>query len=354
MKILNLSLDDKILDPLSGVTRRIYEYGQMCEKYTVIVPADRDYRNEISAKTEILSVSGWKPVQLAKIYFLARYYIKKHHYDVISVQDAYYLAWLGYLLASKFRIGLELQIHGFERYSGLRKLVARLVIPRANSVRTVSRRFKRILTERFRLDPEKVTVVPIYTDIAIRRAGARAPGKRTVFLTVSRLVKIKNIELQIEAVKRLLGKGKDIELKIVGAGPEEKNLRRQSRGFEDRIKFSGWVSELDEIYSDADIFLLSSDREGWGLVVIEAASHGLPVIMTDVGCAGEIVANNENGLVVPVGNAEALTAAMEKYIDNYALRESHIKALQEKIKALPDKKETLKLYKKSWEKALPD
>lgn len=351
MKVLNLSLDKRILDPLSGVTRRVFEYGELTEKYTVVVPADRDSRHEISAKTEILSVRGGKAFQLLKIYLLSAWLIKKNKYDLITVQDAYYLGLLGLVLARIYGCALELQVHGWEKFKGLRKRLAKFVLPRADAVRTVSERFKEQLSGEFGVRREAITVVPIYTAVKLRRPASSRPG-RTVFLTVSRLVEIKNIPLQIAALKRLLKRGLDLELRIVGSGPEEARLRVLAAGREDRIKFSGWVQELDQIYSGADVFLLSSDREGWGLVVVEAASYGLPVIMTDVGCAGEIVVNQENGLVVPVGDEKALAAAMERYALDPALRERHALALQAKIKTLPSKEETLKLYQQGWQRAL--
>lgn len=352
MKILTLGLDDKILDPLSGVTKRAYEYGELTERYTVIVPAKEDKRNQISDKTDILGVKGSKLTQLVKIFLLASDRIKKEKFQIISVQDTYYLAILAWILARRFKLGLEIQVHGFEKLRGIRKFLAKFVLPRADAVRTVSKRFEKKLIREFNVAAKKITVVPIYSTVDLKKTHEREKKDHVVFLTVCRFVPIKNIEMQINAAKILLKEGLDIELQLVGDGPEKDKLTAMAKGYEERIKFSGWLTELDEIYSKADIFLLTSNREGWGLVIIEAASFGLPVIMTNVGCAGEIVKDGENGTVVPVGDLDALAAAMKKYYFNYDLRIKHAKALQESINRLPDKGKTLELYKQSWEKAI--
>jgi len=70
--------------------------------------------------------------------------------------------------------------------------------------------------------------------------------------------------------------------------------------------------------------------------------------MTDVGCAGEIVKNNQNGLVVPVGDSAALAAAILEMMNNNSRREQFKKQGQEAVKNLPTKEQYLMEYKKSW------
>jgi len=94
------------------------------------------------------------------------------------------------------------------------------------------------------------------------------------------------------------------------------------------------------------------------LVVIEAAHYGLPIIMTDVGCAGEVIRNPSissgqgSGIVIPVGDKKALEKTMIKLIEDKELRERLGDNAKKAILKLPNKEETLNLYKKSWKAAI--
>ncbi|MBI4709148.1 MAG: glycosyltransferase family 4 protein [Candidatus Portnoybacteria bacterium] len=108
-------------------------------------------------------------------------------------------------------------------------------------------------------------------------------------------------------------------------------------------------NDLASYYKSADLFLLTSNYEGWGLVVAEAMAGGCPIVMTDVGCAGELVKDGENGLIVKVGDKTVIAAAVESLIENpeklRAIKQNNL----EKAKAFRTKEEYLNRYKKSWE-----
>jgi glycosyltransferase involved in cell wall biosynthesis len=123
----------------------------------------------------------------------------------------------------------------------------------------------------------------------------------------------------------------------------------------DYVELVGWKgkAELIEYYKQTDCFLLTSNSEGWGMVVIEAAQYGLPIIMTDVGCAGEVIVDNVSGKVIPVGNLERLVQAMEEILKDQKLRERLGKAGQQKVLELPTFEEVLPRYREVWLKAVP-
>jgi len=353
MKILNISLDKNILEKSSTVALRVREYGNLVEKYSVIVPAGKKEKINLSEKTDVYSVGGGnKIVKLLNCYSQAKNLISKDKYDVITVQDQYYFGWIGLKLARKFKIGLEIQIHGFEKYSGLRKLIVKKVIKNTDAIRVVSERLKKKLIEEFGVEEKKITVAPIYSDTRIRNQelGLKGENNKFVFLTVGRLVKVKNIEMQIRAISEVVKKYSNIELWIVGDGPLRKKLEvgTHNHAF---IRFLGWQDDLGYLYKKADAFLLTSNSEGWGLVVVEASSFGLPIIMTDVGCAGEVIKNEESGLIIPVGDQKALEDAMIRLIIDEDFSVKIGKGAQEAIKKLPTKEETFQRYIESWKKA---
>ena len=98
--------------------------------------------------------------------------------------------------------------------------------------------------------------------------------------------------------------------------------------------------------------MLTSNYEGWGLVAIEALQYKIPIIMTDVGCANEIIINNENAIIIPVNNLKLLENAMIQIYEDRVLREKFSNNTQIAVSKLLTKEQTLDLYKKSWEKAI--
>lgn len=357
MKLLVLGSDPSILNVGSPMAQRTKEYGRLVDKYTVIVPHQRD---EIGRPESNIAIYGLhSPVKfllLFKIYFFASSLLKKEQYDLISSPDAYYLGLVSLFLAKRFSLPLQVQVHGWEKNNLIRQLVSRYVLRRADGIRVVSQRLKKQLETGFKIASSKITSIPIYVDfskIAEADTGCLNNGK-TIFLTVSRLVKVKNISLQIYALKDIITKYPNCELWIVGAGPEARKLKKLSAdlGLKDAVKFWGWRNDADNFYRQADIFLLTSNSEGWGMVVIEAASRQLPIIMTDVGCADEVIKNNESGIVVPVGEVKPLADAMAKLAVDDELRKSLGRQARQAVNKLPNFQQTLAAYYEGWIKIL--
>ena len=363
VKILSISLDNSVLNKKSALAKRTVEYGNLAEKYTVIALSKESKKIILSEQVSAIGVGAHNRIfALFKIYKIAKRLLYRSKHDIITVQDQYYLALLGWLLAKKFSVGLEIQVHGFEKYYGLRKLIAKFILPRANAIRVVSQRLRKRLLDEFGVKENKIIVVPIYTRIKnyeLRIKNQKKDGK-FVFLTVGRLVPVKNIEMQIKAMAKIVGTqnfvsaDQKIELWIIGEGKEKEKLKDlcYALGVTRYAKFLGWQDDLEKFYRQADVFLLTSNSEGWGMAVIEAASYGLPIIMTDVGCAREVIKDGESGIVLPIGDQKKLEEAMIKLIKNSELRETLRKNAQQEVLKLPDKEETMALYKKSWGKAL--
>lgn len=374
MKILSLGLDNSILNKHSALAKRTVEYGALVDKYLVIVPSGADDEVALSEKAKAFGVkSANKIIGLLNIYLQAKKLIKRENINVITVQDQYYLGLIGLLLARKFKIGLEIQAHGFEKFFGIRKLIAKFILPRADAVRVVSQRLKKRLISEFGVEAEKITVAPIYvkTDSRGLKTDSRrnyAVKDRFVFLTVGRLVPVKNIEMQIRAMKNLELRIKNydsknsqqktennmrIELWIAGDGPNRDELEKLSCELRvaSCMKFLGWRNDPQKYYEQADAFLLTSNSEGWGLAVIEAASFGLPIIMTDVGCAGEVIIDGESGIVIPAGDQSKLDESMVKLINDVELRKKIGEGARQAANNLLNLENTLKLYKSSWTNA---
>jgi len=101
---------------------------------------------------------------------------------------------------------------------------------------------------------------------------------------------------------------------------------------------------------EADIFVLVSNYEGWGRAAVEAMAAGVPVIMTNVGLAGELLRHEYNGLIIPVGDEKALARAVDVLMSDEKLRQKIIANALETVKYLPSWEEYLNNYIHLWRK----
>ena len=121
---------------------------------------------------------------------------------------------------------------------------------------------------------------------------------------------------------------------FVGAGELENELRATATRLAVRAHFAGFKnqSELPACYAAADVVVLPSKSETWGLVVNEAMACGTPVIVSDaVGCAPDLIKEGKTGFVFPVGNVAELAARLELVAQSRHLREAQKKSLAEKM-----------------------
>jgi glycosyltransferase involved in cell wall biosynthesis len=360
MKILSISLDNQVLERDSAVQKRILEYGNLVDKYTLIVLANKVTTLDLSEKIRIISIDAKnKALGFIKLKFVVWKTLKKEKYDLITVQDVYFVGFLALWMARIYKIGLEIQVHGFEKFRGIRKLIAEYVLKRADAIRVVSQRLKKQLIKEFKVEENKIVVIPVYVGVKMVETQSIASvwkdeRDKFIFLTVGRLVLVKNIEIQIKAIANLKNKIKNIELWIVGDGKLDSNLKNQSDklGISDCIKFWGWQKNLDKFYEQADVFLLTSYSEGWPLVIMEAINSKTPIIMTDVGSAGELIINEDSGLIVPFDNELKLSYAMEEMFNNNDLRARFAENAYKHFLNLPNKEMNLSLIKELWKKAI--
>ena len=365
LSILSFKLITQILDPQSSFAEYEKAHENFVEKYTLLVPYPSDTKVSLAKNVIAYGVTGRnKIIQLVKMFLKSRALVTKNHYDVMTVADSYYVALLGLIIARRYHLGFEVQVHGFEKFFGVRAYVARQVLPEADVIRVPSQRLKKFIMDEFGIAEEKIIIAPVFVpqDPALGShpqggLDARIAEQKKndfIFLTISRLVPVKNIYLQMVALKNMLPDYPETQLWIVGDGPEQAHLEAQAKelGISDHVIFWGRQAEVATFYKNADSYLLSSDSEGWGLVIVESATYGLPILMTDVGCAGEFIYDGKNGLVVPVGEAKAFEEGMRKLRSNAELREALGSAAKASIANLPTKEELIGTYVSGWEKAL--
>ncbi len=147
--------------------------------------------------------------------------------------------------------------------------------------------------------------------------------RRKVIVSASRLTDQKNLGMMIKAFSVFIKKHPDYKLEIYGEGEERKNLEKMimDMKLQNSVSLPGFAENIHEKMRDCAMYVCSSDYEGISNSMIEALGMGLPTISTDcpVGGAREVITDGENGLLVPVGDIEALHKAMTRVIEKKGL-----------------------------------
>jgi glycosyltransferase involved in cell wall biosynthesis len=172
---------------------------------------------------------------------------------------------------------------------------------------------------------EKTTLLPNPVEPPARLDSAEAMRRRfrlqgPTFVFAGRLVPQKAVDVALEAIRRT----DDATLVVVGDGPERDALERRARalGLNGRARFIGAHPRrtVFELLHAADGAILSSSWENCPHVAVEALSVGTPVLATAAGGVTEIVRDGWNGLLAPVGNAEALAFTLTRYMGDMSLQ----------------------------------
>jgi glycosyltransferase involved in cell wall biosynthesis len=154
-----------------------------------------------------------------------------------------------------------------------------------------------------------------------REVTSKAPHPTVV--TLGRLVPHKRVELALEAIARLRPALPDLRLVVAGQGPWEHRLRAQAArlGIADAVTFTGWVDEQAkrDLLASAWVLALPSVKEGWGLVVMEAAAFRTPTVAFRVGGLEESIAHGQSGLLAD--DEDELIDALRRTLVDPSLRE---------------------------------
>lgn len=358
-KILVIGTDITIFKQNSPAGLRIREYARLFDEYHMIIYSGRGFKPEAASPLFLHPTNS-------KFYFLRPFdafrigkkVIKERGIKLVSVQDPAETGIVGWLLKKMLGVKLHIQIHAdflppFFRESSwkeqLRYRLAKFIIPRGDAFRVVSKRIANSLSSKLLVPSSKISILPIFVDRAKIAATKpsfdlrqKYPQFDFIILMVSRLTREKNIGMAIEAFSELVKEFPKSGLVIVGDGPERQFLQATSYKLQaaDSVRFEGWQNDLVSYYKGADVYLLTSNFEGYGRTVVEAAAAGCPVIMTDVGVAGEVIRDKETGRVVKVNDIYGLAGVLR-----------WVKWNSEKMSQMGQKAQTevLSLPPKSWE-----
>jgi glycosyltransferase involved in cell wall biosynthesis len=159
--------------------------------------------------------------------------------------------------------------------------------------------------------------IPYHCDLTqfFAHCAPRQRSTTTTFFFCGQMIRRKGVDLLLIAFERLVAKGLDISLLLVGREAElPELLGRVTEAARARIRYEGFQppARLHIFFAQADVFVLPSRHEGWGVVVNQALGAGLPVICSDaVGAGTDLVEENVNGLRFPAGDVDGLERCLK-------------------------------------------
>ncbi len=167
------------------------------------------------------------------------------------------------------------------------------------------------------ISKDDVVVIPNFSLFPGVECIRPASQNLIVFASYGRMVRKKGFDVLLMAFHELISSGINARLEIGGDGPERKALRRLCKklGLHECVTFHGWVKDVEGFLADADIFVLPSLLEPFGIAILEAMSCGVPIITTKTKGPMEIL-DNELAYFVETGNVISLAAAMKHVVLN--------------------------------------
>jgi len=258
-------------------------------------------------------------------------------FDVIHIHD-WLTAPVG--IASKYYLNKPLvsTVHSIEigRAQGLHSPDSLLIdglewwmTYESKRVISCSSSMKWELENHFHLPSEKITVIPNAVDIskyekqidreAVKRRYGIEPYERVV-LFVGRLVPQKGVEYLIRAIPLILQQHGNVKFVIAGDGWSKDYLEDLARsvGFIDKIRFLGFISdsELTELTMSADVLVVPSVYEPFGIVALEGMAAGVPVVAANVGGLSEIIEHDRTGVLVYPKNFESIAWGVNRVLSD--------------------------------------
>jgi len=204
-------------------------------------------------------------------------------------------------------VGLHPSFHAITRFS----------ILKSDGLTAVSTYLKEMTVQDFSVPEERIEVIPNFIDTSVWRPDREpchrstlAPNGEKIVMHVSNFRPVKRVEDVVEVFGRIT-RMVDARLVLVGDGPERPRAlqRAADLGLAERVLFLGKHTSVDELLSCADLFLLPSENESFGLAALEAMACGAPVVASRTGGLPEVVEHGESGYLLPVGAVEEMAEA---------------------------------------------
>ena len=335
--VLMISIDENILSNTSTNTlERQKKLAKELGTLTIVVYTKKEFKSFKEGNLKIIPTSSGnsKINGFKNLFYISKKELKYNNYDIITTQDPFFLGIIGFVLSKLYSIKFYPQIHieifrnnTWYQESFLNKfqyILGKFVLKRADKVRTVNKFSKKIISKKFN---KNTYSIPIATPLNF--SGSTKEKKEYDAIYIGRFTYEKNLPFLIEVISQVVKKTPKFKLVLVGDGPMRSKLEEKIKfyGLENNVSLTGYLKfDLVNSYlKRSKMFILPSLSEGWALVAIEASLSGIPVIMTNTGCVGEVIINNKSGFGCKLNKKEDFIKSIRKYYSNSKLRNSHAK-----------------------------
>lgn len=308
-----------------------------------------DYVNELDKDINIMCLGKKSKWDFLKLILRLRKVIKEHKPDVV-LSLIYYAniitLFAGMSLKRNFKVIISEHIYSYKYLSeggwrALKRCFMNFAYKKADKIITVSEGIKKILQDDFNIPAEKIVTIynPIPFDVIVKNSQQAVVhpffenGGNNVIIGMGRLEHQKRFDVLLKAFAIVQRQHNEARLIILGKGALQKDLEELTHklNLNKFVNFAGFQPNPHAWVSKADIFVLSSDMEGFPMAILEAMACGVPVISTDCPTGpSEIIINGENGILVPPSNEKKLAEAMIALLEDKNHREKLSMAGQKK------------------------
>ena len=237
--------------------------------------------------------------------------------------------------------------------------ITRFGIERSNGVTAVSDFLRTMTIEEFQVRDD-IEVIHNFIDLseyspnrAYKDRAAFAKPEEKILLHISNFRPVKRVLDVVRILDRVTREVPAVLL-MVGEGPERSSAQALARrlGLQDRVRFLGTQESIEEIAGMADVFLLPSELESFGLSALEAMACGVPVVGSDAGGLPEVVKHTETGYLLPVGDVEGMAARTLEILKCDERRRAMGRAGRRRAEALFGAERIVNQYERYYEKVL--
>ncbi len=352
-------MDRKLFEKESQVLLRSIEFAKRMDELHIIIFAKKGvFQNQKVGNNLFLYPTNstsrffyiWDAIKIGKKIITENKLIPEN--SVLLTQDPSETGYVGYKLKKIFGFPLQVQIHTdfFSSHfkssilNRIRVLLIKVVLPKADGIRVVADFLQDSIRKSFPRIKAKVDTLPVFVDIEkiinttpTIDLNHEFPKFKFIILIASRLTKEKRVDIALRAFKNVLLKFPHAGLVIAGSGEEKRNLENLviDLGLDNNVVFVGWHNNLVSLYKTSDLFLVTSEYEGYGMTLIEAGASGCPIVTTKVGIAKSNLFQNEiNSLVCSEFDEGCISKDILEMISNNSKRELFKHRMQDNIKSL--------------------
>ncbi|GBD05343.1 N-acetyl-alpha-D-glucosaminyl L-malate synthase [bacterium HR20] len=256
---------------------------------------------------KIIDVARYEQLELLHVHYAIPHAVSGYLAKQVLARDGMQLRVVTTLHGTDITlVGLDPGFHPLVRFS----------IEASDAVTCVSH-YLRDRTQQLFTDRAAIEVIPNFVDTAVydrsryNSAALRrqlAPGAELVLMHTSNFRPVKRVTDTIRILAAIREHGISAQLVLIGDGPERTEAEHlcRSLGLCEAVHFIGKVMATAELLSAADIFLLPSQNESFGLAALEAMSCGVPVVASNVGGIPEVVSHGENGYLAEPGDIDRM------------------------------------------------